>query len=91
MDAISLDSDYQVAYGWRGLEHYGLGDPEHPRSSRETKPDDLINQWCLAVSSGGTPRRNPNLQNTKLRRAMAERFRGSFEGKDPIWLASRQD
>jgi len=49
-EAISLDSDYQAAYGNRGLAHYGLGDLERARASCEAKPDDWVNQQCLAVT-----------------------------------------
>jgi tetratricopeptide (TPR) repeat protein len=49
-DAISLDSDAQIAYGLRGLAYYGLGDLERARASCEAKPDFWITQWCLAVT-----------------------------------------
>ena len=49
-DAISLDSDYQRAYGYRGLAHYALGDFERARTSCEAKPDYWISQWCLALT-----------------------------------------
>jgi TolB-like protein len=49
-DAISLDSDYQVAYGFRGLANYGLGNLERARASCEAKPDWYQNQQCLAIA-----------------------------------------
>jgi TolB-like protein/DNA-binding winged helix-turn-helix (wHTH) protein len=49
-DAISLDSDYERAYGYRGLAHYGLGDFEGARTSCKAKPDYWISQWCLALA-----------------------------------------
>ena len=49
-DAISLDSEAQIAYGLRGLAYYGLGDLERARASCEAKPDFWITQWCLAVT-----------------------------------------
>ena len=49
-DAISLDADYQSAYGFRGLAYYGLNDLEHARASCEAKPDYPDSQWCLAVT-----------------------------------------
>jgi tetratricopeptide (TPR) repeat protein len=49
-DAISLDSEAQIAYGLRGLAHYGLGDLERARASCEAKPGFWITQWCLAVT-----------------------------------------
>ena len=49
-DVISLDSDYQVAYGVRGLADYGLGNFERARASCEAKPDYWASQWCLAVT-----------------------------------------
>jgi serine/threonine-protein kinase len=49
-DAISLDSGYERAYGYRGLAHYGLGDFEHARTSCEVKPSYWISQWCLALT-----------------------------------------
>jgi len=49
-EAISLDSDYARAYGYRGLARYGLGDFERARSSCEAKPAYWISQWCLALT-----------------------------------------
>jgi TolB-like protein/Tfp pilus assembly protein PilF len=49
-DAISLDSNFQSAYGLRGLAYYALGDFERARTSCETKPDYSDNQVCLAVT-----------------------------------------
>jgi TolB-like protein len=51
-DAISLDSDFQEAYGFRGLAAYGLGDLERARASCEAKPENVISQQCLAVTYG---------------------------------------
>jgi TolB-like protein/Flp pilus assembly protein TadD len=48
-EVISLDPDYKVPYGWRGLAYYWLGDLEHARASCETKPDYWLSQQCLAV------------------------------------------
>jgi serine/threonine protein kinase len=49
-DAISLDSDYERAYGYRGLAYYVLGDFERARASCEAKPDYWVSQWCLALT-----------------------------------------
>ena len=49
-DAISLDSDYERAYGYRGLGHYGRGDFERARTSCVAKPDYWISQWCLTLT-----------------------------------------
>jgi TolB-like protein/cytochrome c-type biogenesis protein CcmH/NrfG len=48
--AISLESDVQRAYGFRGLAYYGLGDLQSARSSCEAKADHWVSQWCLAVA-----------------------------------------
>jgi TolB-like protein len=48
--AISLESDFQRAYGYRGLAYYGLGDLQSARSSCEAKADYWVSQWCLAVA-----------------------------------------
>jgi len=49
-DAITLDPDFQQAYGYRGLAYYGLGDLERARASCEAKPDYWESQLCLAVT-----------------------------------------
>ena len=49
-EVISLEPDYQAAYGDRGLAYYGLGDLQSARASCETKRDDWVNRWCLAVT-----------------------------------------
>jgi tetratricopeptide (TPR) repeat protein len=49
-DAIDLDTDYQKAYGHRGLAYYGLGDFERARVSCEARPDYWNCQQCLAVT-----------------------------------------
>jgi len=51
-DAISLDSDYERAYGYRGLADYGRGDFERAHTSCIAKPDYWISQWCLALTYG---------------------------------------
>jgi TolB-like protein len=49
-EVISLESDFQRAYGYRGLAYYGLGDLQSARSSCEAKADHWVSQWCLAVA-----------------------------------------
>jgi TolB-like protein/Flp pilus assembly protein TadD len=49
-EVIRLDRDYNVAYGFRGLAYYGLGDFQSARSSCETKSHSAASQWCLAVT-----------------------------------------
>ena len=49
-DVISLESDFQRAYGYRGLAYYGLGDLQGARSSCEAKSGAWVSQWCLAVA-----------------------------------------
>jgi eukaryotic-like serine/threonine-protein kinase len=49
-NAISVDADFETAYGQRGLSYYGLGDLEHARTSCEAKPGFWVSQWCLAVT-----------------------------------------
>jgi TolB-like protein/cytochrome c-type biogenesis protein CcmH/NrfG len=46
---ISLDRDYQRAYGFRGFAYYGLGDFQSARSSCETKAEHWASQCCLAL------------------------------------------
>ena len=48
-EVISLDPDFELAFGNRGFAYYGLGDLERARASCETKPDYGVNQQCLAV------------------------------------------
>jgi tetratricopeptide (TPR) repeat protein len=48
-EVISLNPDFKLTYGWRGLAYYALKDLEHARASCETKPDYWASQWCLAV------------------------------------------
>jgi tetratricopeptide (TPR) repeat protein len=48
-EVITLNSDFQWAYEYRGLADYGLGDLERARASCEAKPDDL-GRVCLAVT-----------------------------------------
>src|ERR1700733_864709 len=48
-EAISLNPDFQSAYGERGLAFYGLGDLERARATCEAKRDDWVSQQCLAV------------------------------------------
>jgi TolB-like protein/Flp pilus assembly protein TadD len=47
--AISLNPDFESAYGERGLAFYGLGDLERARATCEAKRDDWGSQQCLAV------------------------------------------
>jgi TolB-like protein/lipoprotein NlpI len=49
-EVISLEPEYQRAYGYRGLAYYGLGDLQSARSSCETKSDYWASKWCLAVT-----------------------------------------
>ncbi len=48
-EAVSLNPDFQSAYGERGLAFYGLGDLERARATCEAKRDDWGSQQCLAV------------------------------------------
>ncbi len=48
-EVISLEPDFKVTYGQRGLAYYGLGDLENARASCATKPDYWASQQCLAV------------------------------------------
>ena len=48
-EVISLEPDFKVTYGERGLAYYGLGDLESARASCEMKPDHWASQQCLAV------------------------------------------
>jgi serine/threonine-protein kinase len=48
-EVITLNSEFQWAYGYRGLADYGLGDLERARATCETKPDDF-GRVCLAVT-----------------------------------------
>jgi TolB-like protein/Tfp pilus assembly protein PilF len=47
-EVITLNSNFQWAYGYRGLAEYGLGDLERARATCEAKPDEL-GRVCLAV------------------------------------------
>jgi TolB-like protein/Flp pilus assembly protein TadD len=48
-EAIRLRPGFEPPYGNRGFAFFGLGDLEKARASCETKRDDWISQWCLAV------------------------------------------
>ncbi len=48
-EATSLETEYQQAYGTRGIAYYMLGDLQSARSSCETKPDHWTSHWCLAL------------------------------------------
>jgi TolB-like protein/Flp pilus assembly protein TadD len=48
-EVISLELDFKVTYGERGLAFYGLGDLQGARGSCEIQPDDWGSQQCLAV------------------------------------------
>jgi serine/threonine protein kinase/tetratricopeptide (TPR) repeat protein len=48
-EVISLHPDYKATYGYRGLALYGLGDLQNARASCETKRDNWVSRWCLAV------------------------------------------
>jgi TolB-like protein/tetratricopeptide (TPR) repeat protein len=48
-EVISLEPDFKLAYGRRGLAYYGLGDLESARASCETNPDYWLSQACLSV------------------------------------------
>ena len=48
-EVISLDPDFKVTYGERGLSFYWLGDLQSARASCESKPDYWLSQQCLAV------------------------------------------
>jgi len=49
-EAVSLEPDYEAAYGFRGLAYYGLGDFKSARASCETKRGYWVSQRCLAVT-----------------------------------------
>jgi eukaryotic-like serine/threonine-protein kinase len=49
-EAIALDSEDSVPYGYRGLAYYALGNFPRARASCEFKPEDLVSQRCLAVT-----------------------------------------
>jgi TolB-like protein/DNA-binding winged helix-turn-helix (wHTH) protein/Tfp pilus assembly protein PilF len=49
-EVIRLDPNNKLAFGFRGLAYYGLGDLRNARSSCESKPDQWTTQWCLAVT-----------------------------------------
>jgi TolB-like protein/Flp pilus assembly protein TadD len=48
-EVITLDPEYRVAYGVRGLGYYGLGDLQNARSSCQIKADYWVSRLCLAV------------------------------------------
>ncbi len=48
-EVISLDPDFKVTYGERGLSFYALGDLQSARAACESKPDYWLSQQCLAV------------------------------------------
>jgi TolB-like protein/tetratricopeptide (TPR) repeat protein len=48
-EVISLHPDYKATYGYRGLALCGLGDLQNARASCETKRDNWVSRWCLAV------------------------------------------
>jgi TolB-like protein/tetratricopeptide (TPR) repeat protein len=48
-EVITLDPSYKATYAQLGFAYFGLGDLARARASCETKPDDLVSQWCLAV------------------------------------------
>jgi len=49
-EALSLESDFKRAAGFRGLAYYGLGDFRNARSTCESKPDFWASKWCLAIT-----------------------------------------
>jgi TolB-like protein/Tfp pilus assembly protein PilF len=56
-DALTLDPEYPRLYALRGLGYYALGDIERARASCESRPDDSLNQVCLAVAYDKLARR----------------------------------
>jgi TolB-like protein/Tfp pilus assembly protein PilF len=50
-DVISLEPNYQEAYGLRGLSHYLLGDFNSARLSCQATPDYWASYWCLAMTN----------------------------------------
>ena len=71
--AISLESDVQRAYGYRGLAYYGLGDLQSARSSCEAKADHWASQWCLAVAYEKLGRHaDAQAELTKMQAAMGD-------------------
>jgi len=49
-DALTLDPEDPFLYAYRGLGYYALGDLERACASCESKPDNPLNQVCLAVA-----------------------------------------
>jgi len=71
--AISLESDFQRAYGYRGLAYYGLGNLQSARSSCEAKADHWVSQWCLAVTYEKLGRHaDAQAQLTKMQTALGD-------------------
>src|SRR5262249_32713261 len=48
-EAITLDPAWPLAYAWRGIAYYWLGDLESARSSCEARPSHPVSQVCLTV------------------------------------------
>jgi tetratricopeptide (TPR) repeat protein len=49
-NALALDPDDPQAYYSLGLSYYTLGDLQRARTSCERKPDNFLNQVCLAMA-----------------------------------------
>jgi len=49
-DALALDPEEPLAHAFRGLAYYALGDFERARASCESKPDNYLDQVCLALA-----------------------------------------
>jgi TolB-like protein/Flp pilus assembly protein TadD len=49
-DTLTLDSANALAYGFRGIAYYMLGNFQSARASCEIEPDFWVSQWCLAVT-----------------------------------------
>jgi TolB-like protein/Tfp pilus assembly protein PilF len=74
-EAISLDSDFNANYGFRGLAYDGVGDFEHARASCETKPNYWLSQQCLAVTYDKLGRHvDAQAELAKLKTALGDSF-----------------
>ncbi len=72
-EVISLESDFQRAYGYRGLAYYGLGDLQSARSSCEANANHWVSQWCLAVTYEKLGRHaDAEAQLTKIQAALGD-------------------
>jgi TolB-like protein len=80
-EVISLEPDYEGAYGLRGLAYYRLGDFQSARSSCEIKPDYWASEWCLAVT-------NDKLGQHADAQAMLKKLQAAYGDAGPLEYAS---